>query len=158
MSTLSFPSERFPAPPSVSIDVPDSWEPVSAPAVVLAAKQTEVNADFTPNVIIRLGTRPENDSPADALMELRGSVDQRPQAEVSEIRTVQINEQEFHRVDVSWLDPQFGTIRQIHAFASLPREDALQDFVHVTGSAGGAGVDADVPVVEQVIASTRITR
>ena len=158
MSTLSFPSERFPAPPAVSIDVPDSWEPVSAPAVALAAKQTEVNADFTPNVIIRLGTRPENDQPADALMELRGSLDQRPQAEVGELRAVQINDQEFHRVDVSWVDPQFGTIRQIHAFARLPRQDALQDFVHVTGSAGGAGVDADVSVVEQVIASTRITR
>ena len=91
-------------------------------------------------------------------MELRGSVDPRPQAEVGEMHAVQINDQEFHRVDVSWVDPQFGTIRQIHAFASLPREDALQDFVHVTGSAGGAGVDADVPVVEQVIASTRITR
>ena len=158
MSTLSFPSDRFPAPPAVSIDVPDTWEPVSAPAVALAAKQAEVNADFTPNVIVRLGTRPENDQPADALMELRGSVDARPQAEVGEVRTVQINDQEFHRVDVSWVDPQFGTIRQIPAFASLPREDSLQDFVHVTGSAGGAGVDADVPVVEQVIASTRITR
>ena len=158
MSTLSFPSDRFPAPPAVSIDVPDTWEPVSAPAVALAAKQTEVNADFTPNVIVRLGTRPEDDQPADALMELRGSVDSRPQAEVGEVHTVQINGQEFHRVDVSWVDPQFGTIRQIHAFASLQREDSLQDFVHVTGSAGGAGVDTDVPLVEQVIASTPITR
>jgi hypothetical protein len=90
MSTLSFPSDRFPAPPAVSIDVPDTWEPVSAPAVALAAKQTEVNADFTPNVIVRLGTRPEDDQPADALMELRGSVDSRPQAEVGEVHTVQI--------------------------------------------------------------------
>ena len=65
---------------------------------------------------------------------------------------------EFHRVDVSWVDPQFGTIPQVHAFAGLPRQDALQDFVHVTGSAGGAGGEADLAVVEQVLQSVRVTR
>ena len=158
MTTLSFPSDRFPAPPSVALDVPDTWEPVSVPAVVLAARQREVNADFTPNVIVRVGTRPEHDSVADALMELRGTVEARPQAAVSQPRPVTIGGLEFQRVDVSWVDPQFGTIHQLHAFAGLPREDTLQDFVHITGSAGGAGGEADLAVVEQVVQSARVTR
>jgi hypothetical protein len=158
MTTLSFPSERFPAPPSVAIEVPDTWEPVSVPAVVLAARQREANADFTPNVIVRVGTRPEHDQVADALMELRGTLDARPQAAVSEPRPVTLGDVPFHRVDVSWADPQFGAIHQVHAFAGLPRQDALQDFVHITGSAGGAGGEADLTVVEQVVASVRVTR
>ena len=158
MTTLTYPSQRFPAPPSVSLDVPDTWEPVSAPAVAMAAKQRETNADFTPNVIVRLGTRPELDQVADALMELRGSVEGRPEAAVSEPVPVQLGGQDFHRVDVAWTDPQFGRIHQVHVFAGLPREDTLQDFVHVTGSVGGHGAEEDLVVVEKVIASVRVTR
>lgn len=158
MSTLTYPSDRFPAPPSVSVEIPDTWEPVSVPAVVLAAKQSETNADFTPNVIVRLGTRPELDQVADAVMELRASVDPRPDAAVSEPQPVRINGQEFHRVDASWTDPQFGRIHQVHVFVGLPRPDSLQDFVHITGSAGGRGGEQDLKVVEQVITSARLTR
>jgi hypothetical protein len=158
MSTLTFPSSRFPAPPSVSLEVPDTWEPVSVPAVAMATRQAEANADFTPNVIVRLGTRPELDQVADAVIELRGSVEGRPDAAISEPRPVQINGLEFHRLDASWDDPQFGRIHQVHAFVGLPRQDALQDFVHITGSAGGKGGEQDLAVVEQVIASARVTR
>ena len=54
MTTLSYPSDRFPAPPSVSLDIPDDWEPVAVPAVVLAAKQSGEQQIFTANVIVRL--------------------------------------------------------------------------------------------------------
>ena len=125
---------------AVSIELPDEpgWSTVSVGGIRACAGGTP--------------------RPTDRGSRLTGSVESRPQGEVGEVHTVQVNDQEFHRVDVSWVDPQFGTIRQIHAFASLQREDSLQDFVHVTGSAGGAGVDTDVPLVEQVIASTPITR
>lgn len=158
MTTLTYPSERFPAPPSVSLEVPDTWEPVSVPAVALAARQAEQNADFTPNVIVRLGTRPALDQVADAVMELRASTENRPGAQIGEAQPIQLDGLQFHRVDLSWTDAQFGVVHQVHAFASLQRDDAVQDFVHITGSAGGQGGETDLALVEQVILSTRLTR
>ena len=92
MTTLSYPSERFPAPPSVSLDIPESWEPLSVPSVVLAARQREQNADFTPNVIVRMGTRPGLDQPADALMELAGSMQGREDAVVGELQRLHLHD------------------------------------------------------------------
>ena len=89
---------------------------------------------------------------------LTASSAKRPGAQVGELEPIQLDGLQFHRVDLSWTDDQFGVIHQLHVFASLPREDALQDFVHVTGSAGGHGGDADRALVEQVILSTRVTR
>ena len=158
MTTLSYPSERFPAPPSVSLDIPESWEPLSVPSVVLAARQREQNADFTPNVIVRMGTRPGLDQPADALMELAGSMQGREDAVVGELQRLDIDGTPFVRVDVSWSDPRGVAVRQHHLFTGLPREDGLQDFVHLTGSVGGAGADADEAVVLKVLESARISR
>jgi hypothetical protein len=158
MTSLTFPSDRFPAPPSVSLDIPDDWEPVSVPAVVLAARQAEANADFTPNVIVRVGTRPAMDQVADAMMELTANVQQRPQAVIGEARPVDLGGTTFHRVDVGWTEGSVGPVRQVHVFSSLPRDEAVQDFVHVTASYGGAGAEADSTVVEQVIASVRVSR
>ena len=89
---------------AVSIELPDEpgWSTVSVGGIRACAGGTP--------------------RPTDRGSRLTGSVESRPQGEVGEVHTVQVNDQEFHRVDVSWVDPQFGTIRQIHAFASLQRE------------------------------------
>jgi hypothetical protein len=158
MTTLSYPSDRFPAPPSVSLDIPDDWEPVSAPAVVLAAKQSGEQQVFTANVIVRLGTRSALDQPADALMELAGAVQGRQDATVGEMQHVELGGLPFVRVDVAWTDPRGIAIRQHHLFTGLPREDGLQDFVHLTGSVGGPEADGDEAVVLKVLESVRVTR
>jgi hypothetical protein len=158
MTTLSYPSDRFPAPPSVSLDIPDDWEPVSAPAVVLAAKQSGEQQVFTANVIVRLGTRSALDQPADALMELAGAVQGRQDATVGEMQHVELGGLPFVRVDVAWTDPRGIAIRQHHLFTGLPREDGLQDFVHLTGSVGGPEADGDEAVVLKVLQSVRVSR
>jgi hypothetical protein len=158
MTSLTFPSDRFPAPPSVSIDIPDDWEPVSVPAVVLAAKQGGEQQVFTANVIVREGTRSALDQPADALMELAGAVQGRQDAQVGEMQHVELGGLPFVRVDVAWTDPRGIAIRQHHLFTGLPREDGLQDFVHLTGSVGGPEADGDEAVVLKVLESVRVTR
>jgi hypothetical protein len=158
MSTLTFPSERFPAPPSVSLDIPEDWEPVSVPAVALAARETGEHTEFTPNVIVRVGTRPGLDQPADALMELAGSLEGRPNATIGTPEPVEVGGTSFHRCEVSWSDPRGVAITQVHLFAGLPREDGLQDFVHLTGSVGGSSAEADLPQVEKILDSVSVTR
>ena len=158
MTTVSYPSERYPAPPTVSIDVPDSWETLSVPGVAIAARQTPANPDFTPNVIVRVGTRALHDQPADILMEIAGSMQDRPGAQVGSPETVELGGQEWTRVVVTWTDAQGVPIRQVHQSASLPRDEAVQDFIHLTASTGGAGLEADAPVVAAVLDSVRLTR
>jgi len=157
MTTLSYPSDRFPAPPSVSLDIPDDWEPVSVPAVVLAARQAGEQRAFTANVIVRVGTRAGLDQPADALMELAGAVQGRQDATVGDMQHVELDGLPFVRVDVSWTDPRGIAIRQHHLFTGLPREDGLQDFVHLTGSVGGPEADGDEAVVLKVLESVRVS-
>ena len=158
MTTRSYPSDRFPAPPSVSLDIPDDWEPVSVPAVVLAARQAGEQRAFTANVIVRVGTRAGLDQPADALMELAGAVQGRQDATVGDMQHVELDGLPFVRVDVSWTDPRGIAIRQHHLFTGLPREDGLQDFVHLTGSVGGPEADGDEAVVLKVLESVRVSR
>jgi hypothetical protein len=157
MTTLSYPSDRFPAPPSVSLDVPDDWDPVSVPAVALAAKQGGEHV-FTANVIVRIGTRPGLDQPTDALMELAGAVEGRLDAKIGEMQHVELGGLPFVRIDVSWTDPRGIAIRQHHLFTGMPREDGLQDFVHLTGSVGGPEADSDEAVVLKVLESVTVSR
>ena len=126
--------------------------------MALAARETGEHTDFTPNVIVRVGTRPGLDQPADALMELAGSLEGRPNATVGTPEPVEVGGTSFHRCEVSWSDPRGVAITQVHLFAGLPREDGLQDFVHVTGSVGGSSADADLAVVEKVLDSARVSR
>ena len=158
MTTVSYPSERFPAPPTVSVDIPDTWETLSVPGVALAARQSPEKPDFTPNVIVRVGTRPLHDQPADVLMEIAGARQGRPDAQIGSAETVDLDGQEWTRVVVTWSDAQGLPIRQTHQSASLPRDEQVQDFIHLTGSTGGAGLESDDPEVAAVLASVRLTR
>jgi hypothetical protein len=158
MTTVSYPSERYPAPPTVSVDVPESWETLSVPGVAIAARQAPAKPDFTPNVIVRVGTRALHDQPADVLMEIAGAMQDRPEAKIGSPETVELDGQEWTRVVVTWSDAQGLTIRQTHQSASLPRDEEVQDFIHLTGSTGGAGIDSDEAVVAGVLASVRLTR
>ena len=158
MTTVSYPSERYPAPPTVSIDIPEGWETVSLPAVAIAVRQAQEKPDFTPNVIVRVGTRARDDQPADVLMELAGAMQERPEAQLGSPETVDLGGTTWTRVVVSWADTQGTPIHQTHLSVGLPRDEATQDFVHLTGSTGGSGAQTDAPVVDAVLGSVRLSR
>jgi hypothetical protein len=156
MTTVSYPSERYPAPPPVSIDIPPTWETMSLPGVAIAAVQAERNADFTPNVIVRVGTRPALDQPADVLLEVAGAMQDRADAELGQAEQVELGGLQWTRVSVAWTDAQGLPIRQTHLSCGLPRDAEVQDFFHLTGSTGGASAAADAPTVDAVLTSVRI--
>lgn len=51
---LTSPSERFPALPSVSIDVPDTWAPDDTPSSVITAFDTASPSHFRVNAIVAI--------------------------------------------------------------------------------------------------------
>jgi hypothetical protein len=61
-------------------------------------------------------------------------------------------------VRVRWTDAQGLPIRQTHLSVGLPRDEAVQDFIHLTGSCGGEGVESDSAVVDDVLGSVRLSR
>lgn len=156
MSTLTYPSEHNPGPRPISLEIPETWEPLAVPAVVLAARQKERNAGFTPNVIVRQFTRNGLDQRADILMELHKSIEGRPGATVGQPVDVEINGTDFSRVEVGFDDPSGVRVEQIHVFASFPRPDGLQDFIQITGGVGVPGGEEDREAVEKTIASTKV--
>jgi hypothetical protein len=91
-------------------------------------------------------------------MELAGAVQGRQDATVGEMQHIELGGLPFVRVDVAWTDPRGIAIRQHHLFTGLPREDGLQDFVHLTGSVGGPEADGDEAVVLKVLESVRVSR
>ena len=158
MTTVSYPSERYPAPPTVTIDIPDEWETLSVPAVAIAARRAPEKPDFTPNVIVRVGTRAAQDQVADVLMEIAGAMQDRPGAQIGSPETVDLGGTSWTRVRVAWTDAQGLPIRQTHLSTGVPRDDAVQDFIHLTGSTGGEGAESDAPVVDAVLSSVRLSR
>lgn len=156
MPSLKYPSEQFPGPLSVTLEVPETWQPVPVPGVALAVRQSPENEDFTPNVVVRQGTRPGMDQVQDAMGELQATLEGRPGAVVSDPVPVELGGLSMTRVEVGFVDPHELRIEQIHVFGGRQRPDGLQDFVQVTGSVGGAGVTSDREVVEKVIASLQV--
>ena len=157
MTTVSYPSELYPAPPTVSIDIPDDWETTSLPGVAITVRQTPPREDFTPNVIVRVGTRPLHDQPADVLMEVVGAMQDKAESVVGPPQQVELDGIQWTRVAVQWTDPRGLRIHQTHQSAGLPRDAHVQDFIHLTASTGGAGAEGDAQVVDRVLRSVRLT-
>jgi hypothetical protein len=158
MTTVSYPSELYPAPPTVSIDIPDHWETTSLPGVAITAREAPPRGDFTPNVIVRVGTRPLHDQPADVLMEVTGAMQDKADSVVGPAEQVDVEGVQWTRVAVQWTDARGLRIHQTHQSTGLPRDDQVQDFIHLTASTGGAGAEDDAPVLDQVLRSVRLTR
>src|SRR5881275_3302338 len=58
MPTATFPSEAFPALPTVTVDVPEGWQPVHSAGVVLAMAASEPPGTFRSNVTVSLSRFP----------------------------------------------------------------------------------------------------
>ena len=92
-----------------------------------------------------------------ALDELRGFVAQQDQGHVDEPFELELGEVPFVGVNVSWTDPEIGTVVQIHLFAGS-RRGRIVDLVQATGSVGGGDAQSAYGEVQQVLRTIRVTR
>ena len=156
MTTVSYPSEQHPGPVPVRLEIPDGWESLGVPGVVLAVRQREQNAGFTPNVIVRETLRQGLDQTADVVRELERTLDGHAGAAMSHPTEVDLGGTTFTRVEVGFDDPSGVRVEQIHVFHAAARPDGLQTLVHATGGVGVPGGEQDRETVERVLASLRV--
>ena len=92
-----------------------------------------------------------------ALGELRGFVDQQGSGNVDEPFELELGEVPFLGVNVSWTDPEIGTVVQIHLFAGS-RRGRIVDLVQATGSVGGDDAQNSYGEVQQILQTIRIVK
>ena len=157
MPQLTYPSEVFPGPPGVTIDVPDTWAPVRVGGTLLSCRRIESDHGFAPNVVVRGFQRTADFTMRHALQELRGFVSDQQDGHVDEPFELELGEVPFVGVNVSWTDPEIGTVVQIHLFAGS-RRGRIVDLVQATGSVGGGDAQSAYGEVQQVLRTIRVTR
>lgn len=156
MPHLSYPSETFPGPPTVDIDVPDTWAPVRVGGTLLACRKIESEHGFAPNVVVRGFQRTSGFTIRAALDELRTFVDGREGGRVDEPFELELGGVPFLGVNVSWQDEEIGVVVQIHLFAGS-RRGRVVDIVQVTGSVGGSDMEHSYGEVQGILQTVRVT-
>ena len=155
MTNLAFPSEEFPAPPAVTLQIPDDWMPVHSPGAVMAARSAAEKGTFVPNVVVRIEPRPADFEVTDALNELKEYAAQHPRGTTSEPFKVELDGTLFVGCDLSWVDDQVGTVLQAHLFGGVPSGSFLQ-LVQVTGSVGGPRAREEYPIIKTIMRSLTV--
>lgn len=157
MPELRYPSEVFPGPPGVTIEVPETWAPVRVGGTLLACRRIQSDHGFAPNVVIRGFQRTADFTMRHALEELRGFVATQADGHVDEPFELELGDIPFVGVNVSWKDPEIATIVQIHLFAGS-RRGRIVDLIQATGSVGGGDAQSAYAEVQQILQTIRATR
>lgn len=157
MPQLQYPSDIFPGPPGVTVDVPETWAPVRVGGTLLACRRIESDHGFAPNVVVRGFQRTSDFTMRHALEELKGFLADQPRGNVDRPFELELESVPFLGVNVSWQDPEIGTVVQIHLFAGS-RRGRVVDLVQATGSVGGADAQSSYAEVQQILQTIRMSK
>jgi hypothetical protein len=157
MTSLTHPSVDFPGPPTVTLEVPDGWEPVHRPGLLLAAKLPR-EGRFAPNVVVGVEACPPGFSAEEPMGRMRELARSRA-GQASETYAAQLGEHEFVGCDSTWPDETLETILQANLFHVLwPRgTDHPGWLVQLTGAVAGPSAEADYELIRDVIMTARVT-
>jgi hypothetical protein len=103
MTTLTHPSEQFPGPWTVGLDVPDAWVPVHRPGLLLAAKLPR-EGPFAPNVVVNIDECAPGMGIETPMARMREMALPRT-GQASDANAAQLGEREFVGLDLSWDRP-----------------------------------------------------
>ncbi|MCE1179083.1 MAG: hypothetical protein LWW86_08670 [Micrococcales bacterium] len=154
MPTLTYPSEQFPGPPSVSVDIPESWTPLRVPGTLMAARETSSASALAPNIIVRGSTRPGYFSIEHALDELRETVEGQG-GEMDPPFEITLDGMPYVGVNVHWDDSRMGQVVQAHLFCGSRRGNVV-DLVQITGSVSGAQAREQYDEVQAILETARV--
>ncbi len=157
MPVLAFPGPVAPAPPAVTLEVPEGWEPVPAGAALLRARGTGSAGD-----VVEVGLAAHTAAGVDAsgLVEGLTTASAPAGSELEDVFVVEIGGREWAARNVSWDEPD-GPVVEV-ALVSLVDDvagsgevdaeaEATSRFVVATGRVRGAGLEADYDTLQSVL-------
>ncbi|MGO1166036.1 MAG: hypothetical protein ACTHXO_13295 [Actinomycetaceae bacterium] len=155
-STITYPSPVVPGPPPIHLEMPEGWIQVWAPDTLIAIRDDARDADhFLANVVVRFYQRVAPFGADEITAELAQQAEQRTQGELGPLKSQDVNGREWVGADLAFVDPQAGTIAQVHWFTAQQQNDVF-DVVQVTGSHAGARRESDYAIIDQIVDSIRI--
>ena len=157
MRTISYPSEAFPGPPTIDLDLPDGWAPMRMVGALMAAREVSAPSGFASNVMVRGYSRDITFDVREVRRDLQAFADGQEHGVVDEPFRVTINGVPWLGVNVSWIDPDVGQVLQAHLIAGSER-GVLLDLVHVVGAVGGGDVMSSYQSLHDVLVTVRLSR
>lgn len=156
-TTVEYPSEIVPRPPRLTMDLPEDWQQVWAPETLIAVRKADDGSGrFLPNVAVTHRVVPAPYDGDRAYADLQAFVAGKDEGEVRPLRTKTIDGQEWVGTDVAFVEPEAGTVAQIHLFLLRQRGEVV-DLLQVVGSFGAAELEQDQAVIGQALESVRVT-
>lgn len=156
MPVLAFPGPTAPAPPTLSIDVPEGWRSVPADTDLLAAEGPGSGSEAV-EVTVRRHTRPAGYAAEQLADEVASAgVGDRPGAEVEATFVVELGGREWLGRNVSWQGPA-GNVVEVHLVTPAPGDSEMTQFVAATGVVRGATLDADYDTLQAVLETLIVT-
>ncbi|WEV77370.1 hypothetical protein O9K63_12310 [Janibacter cremeus] len=156
MPTVTYPSPVVPGPPRIHLEMPEGWIQVWAPDTLVALRDDAQGTDhFLANLVVRHYQRLAPFGADEITAELGEYAGQRQRGTLGALRSRELDGRDAVGAEVSFVDPQAGTVAQTHWFSTRQRRDVL-DVVQVTGSFAGSRREADGAVVDRIIDSIRL--
>ena len=158
MPVLAVPGPVAPAPPPVTVEVPEAWEALPPGADLLHVRGTGSAGDPV-DVRLRAHTGPQGYAAADLLDDLATAA--AAGTDVEPAFVVEIGGREWTARNVSWDEPT-GPVVEVHlavavddAVAGAGDDDAgdagLSRLLLATGRVRGSGLDADYDALQSVL-------
>lgn len=150
MTALTFPSPQFPSYPSITVEVPEDWQPISVPGTLMAVAAPEVPGEFRPNVVVsvtRFSADYSLDVAENAVVEKFAGLEEAH--EIGRDR-VTVADVEWAHIESAFLDPRVGTLVQ-SAHLAVVAHDGVADLIQVTGSVTGTQAkDGVIAVIRDI--------
>jgi hypothetical protein len=155
-SRITYPSAEFPAPVSLSLELPEGWVGKPTSGTVLAAFKPGADDEFTPNVVVTTSRFGGDYSIESAAAVVRQSVKEIHDAVILVAESRDIAGFPGFRIEFSFTDPRAGTLVQAVRMLVVPN-GGVSDLVTVTGSTTATQAQALWPEVRAVQESLTAT-
>lgn len=155
-STVRYPSDQFPGFPPVTLNIPEGWQPISSPAVLVAAGAEPKEGEFRRNVVATAARFPAEFTLESATEVVIGKFSALPElVELGRYEGLVLGHPGV-RYEASHLDEHLGALVQIVHITVIDRGD-VNDLVQVTATCTGEQAQALLPELRTIVESAAST-
>lgn len=155
MTTVRYPSEQFPAQPTLSLDLPAKWTPLEGAGIPLAATREVKAGEFRPNVVVLITRFAAQYTLTAAIAEVTAKLEASPGYEELGRADMDVSGYPGFRVEGAFSDARVGSLMQGVRIAWIDRGPVV-DLVQITVSATGSQAEEIWGELRQIQDSLRI--